>query len=462
MHLYFTRATGAEATVGDLEQAQARTFLREESVVGMPFLLDAHGVYLADLNRWLRSLPTSGAPARLTWRAYARDVKDWGSFLEAHGVGFWEADEGDLAVYHRVRRMGPDRISRGTWDRICFALDRVYSWAVEEGVIRAKPFDARRIREKGGPSRNIRFVSKRDYAFFRDVGLRGLLPDGSQDPLSRVENVERNTAFADLLVTTGLRLTEGSYALVSEPPQATTDQEILKQRWRVPEGLAKGGKERYTLVPVRVLRALDDYVRFERSVQVRRARDQGRYAGSEWTVLTRLTEHAGRDATTGAVVKTRHAGPSDRTGLLYSADGVLAPAMLFLGDEGLPLSHEAWESIFRRANDRCARFGLDLHITPHVLRHTFATWTLAQYLREHMRGNASGGGTYAAYLLAPVRRLMRLLGHSSAVTTFAYLDLVGDAPEVLDEVLGETLFDEMPELGDDDNQDRLTLHTANR
>lgn len=455
VHLYFTETAGIEWALGGLNRAGVARCLAEETSKGMPFLIDGDGRYVTDVNRWLRSLPTNGAPSPHTWRAYARDVKEWGSYLESHGLTFWEADEEDLDRYHRIRRMGTGCVSRETWLRMTYALDRLYSWAVEEGVIRAKPFDATRIREKGGRSRNIRFVSKRDYAFFRDVGLRGLLPNGSPDPRSRVENVERNAVFADLLVTTGLRLSEGSYIVTTEPPQITTDPAIRKQRWHVPAGLGKGGKERYTLAPVRVLRGLDDYVQFERTVQVRRGWEQGHYSGDGWTVLNALTLHAGRDATTGDLVKIRHADPLVRRRLLHSAHGTLEPLALFLGNDGLPLSHRAWESIFERASERCARFDRDLHITPHVLRHTFATWTLTQYLREHLQQNLSGSDTYKAYLLAPVRRLMRLLGHSSALTTFEYLDLVGDVPELLDEVLEASALDDLPELGEDGDADEL-------
>jgi hypothetical protein len=38
---------------------------------GMPFVLNDDGSYEWVLNRFLRSLPTSGARAPRTWRAYA-------------------------------------------------------------------------------------------------------------------------------------------------------------------------------------------------------------------------------------------------------------------------------------------------------------------------------------------------------------------------------------------------------
>jgi integrase len=51
-----------------------------------------------------------------------------------------------------------------------------------------------------------------DYRIFRDVGLRGLALDGTERPGARDRNGLRNALFADLLVTTGLRLEEASLA----------------------------------------------------------------------------------------------------------------------------------------------------------------------------------------------------------------------------------------------------------
>ncbi|MCH4554403.1 hypothetical protein MKW35_17415, partial [Aestuariibaculum sp. L182] len=51
---------------------------------------------------------------------------------------------------------------------------------------------------------DVRFVTMDDYRIFREVGLRGLTPDGTERPGARDRNGLRNALFADLLVTTGL------------------------------------------------------------------------------------------------------------------------------------------------------------------------------------------------------------------------------------------------------------------
>src|SRR5437870_13223066 len=45
------------------------------------------------VNRWLRELPASGAPAPNTWEAYARAVKEWMEFLVEHGVELFDSRE---------------------------------------------------------------------------------------------------------------------------------------------------------------------------------------------------------------------------------------------------------------------------------------------------------------------------------------------------------------------------------
>jgi len=62
---------------------------------GMPVLVD-DDLRLEDgpaaprpsvmVNRWLRELPASGAPAPSSWENYARAVKEWAEFLAGHGV----------------------------------------------------------------------------------------------------------------------------------------------------------------------------------------------------------------------------------------------------------------------------------------------------------------------------------------------------------------------------------------
>lgn len=62
----------------------------------------------------------------------------------------------------------------------------------------------------------MRFISLDEYRIFRDAGLRALTITSAERPGARDRNGTRNALFAELLLTTGLRLEEASFLLASE------------------------------------------------------------------------------------------------------------------------------------------------------------------------------------------------------------------------------------------------------
>lgn len=70
---------------------------------------------------------------------------------------------------------------------------------------------------------------------------------------------------------------------------------------------------------------------------------------------------------------------------------------LFLNRSGTRMSDRAVRDVIRR---RCEEAGLDVHVTPHMFRHTFATWLLERDV--------------------DIRYIQKLLGHSSLRTTEIY------------------------------------------
>src|SRR3546814_2245730 len=94
----------------------------------------------------------------------------------------------------------------------------------------------------------VRFVTMDDYRIFRDVGLRGLALDGTERPGARDRNGLRNALFADLLVTTGLRLEEASGLLADELAAIDHDHDQAQQLWLpLPPPLTKGDRGRSVL-----------------------------------------------------------------------------------------------------------------------------------------------------------------------------------------------------------------------
>jgi integrase len=191
----------------------------------VPVLLRGGILYDADLDRFFLDLPLNGVRSPHSLRAYGYDIAVWVRFLDAAcGKTVWAATHSDVDAFHRARRRkdAGARISAASWNRSIAALEKLYQWAVSEGLVASTPFthrDVWRRANAGGRSRmaarnnafercakrsDVRFVSLEDYRRFRDIGLRGLAPDGIERPGARDRNGLRNALFAELLVATGL------------------------------------------------------------------------------------------------------------------------------------------------------------------------------------------------------------------------------------------------------------------
>ena len=164
----------------------------------------------------------------------------------------------------------------------------------------------------------------------------------SSGALSR-SNSLRDVAMLELLYSTGGRVSEIIGVNLNDLAKVRNDDEVIQTiRLR-----GKGSKERIVPVGSFALQALDDYL-----VRLRPA----------------LAEHAVRD------------------------DGAL-----FLNSRGRRISRQSAWTIVSEAAKRC---GLENKVSPHALRHSYATHLL------------DGG--------ADIRVVQELLGHSSVTTTQIY------------------------------------------
>lgn len=127
----------------------------------------------------------------------------------------------------------------------------------------------------------VKFVSFEDYLLWRDVGLRGRLPDGRPDPSWRGRHDERNALFADVLIYTGMRLGEASCLLAPELPGERAAARGLGAIDLGP-AVTKRSRARTVFAPPRLVRALDRYARIERGEMV------ARISAAESTVYTYL------------------------------------------------------------------------------------------------------------------------------------------------------------------------------
>ncbi len=374
------------ASKGWSRQAQAPSIMRD----GAPY--DPH------LDRFFADLPLNGVRSQHSLRSYAYDLLVWVRFLdEARAKTVWQATREDVDAYHRARRLdeAANRISAASWNRAIAALDKLYRWAIEEGLVGQSPFTYRDVwrrlpsvhgrtitatrnqaYERAARRSDVKFITIEDYRHFRDVGLLGLAFDGNERPGARDRNGTRNALFADLLITTGIRLEEASSLLTVEIEDAVRasadgDKQVA---FRLSAGLTKGDKGRTIRIPASLLSRLRSYIEIERAVAVEKFRMRNgikRIPGALTCIL-----NAGRIevATAGGEhrpLRLDTVTPDERRRLvIHSRDGTPAePAVLWLSEVGLPVAPNSWEVAFSRASQRCQAAGLACDVHPHQLRH---------------------------------------------------------------------------------------------
>jgi site-specific recombinase XerD len=453
-------ADGGAASAGWSRRGQAPSIQRDGAS------------YDARLDRFLADLPLNGVRSQHSLRSYAYDLLVWVRFLdEARRKTVWQATRDDVDAYHRARRHddATNRISAASWNRAVAALDKLYRWAVEDRIIAQSPFTYRDVwrRMPSGGGRTItitrnqayertakrsdvKFITIEDYRQFRDVGLLGLAVDGSARKGARDRNGNRNALFADLLVTTGLRLEEASSLLAVEIDAAIrTSADGDKQvAFRLPPALTKGDKGRTIRVPASLLARLRSYIEVERANAVAKfsCRDGAKrmadriIVGVDGGTIQVTTKDSAR-----APLRLDTVTPDERRRLIMcDSDSVpIEPAALWLSEIGLPVAPNSWEAVFARASRRCQDAGLAFDVSPHQLRHSFAVHMLALLIRQQFgcaaKSEDLSGAAYRRLLGDPLQQVQRLLGHASLATTYIYLDHLAGCQDTVDAAVEELL-----------------------
>ena len=80
--------------------------------------------------------------------------------------------------------------------------------------------------------------------------------------------------------------------------------------------------------------------------------------------------------------------------------------------------------------------GIEVEVTPHTLRHTFAVNMLSMLIREQIGSvfdpQDQHGAAYRRILGDPLQKLQHLLGHASITSTYIYLDSLAEAQELVE------------------------------
>lgn len=457
---------------------------------GMPVLIDddlrfedAAGPRATTVvNQWLRERPISGAPSPASWEVYARALKGWMEFLADRGIpvfGTREQLRTGLGLYAEHRLAGPlsVRVSESTWNLYMVVLAMFYDWAVHEDYATAVPFtyaSAKRIVagqlinirrnlakvRAAKPHTTIKYLAQ-DFADLFVRRIEGMLPDGTPDPTFRGSNPGRNSAMAQLVLSSGLRRQEFTHLLVHEIPPLPAVRTDLPIPLPVGSAITKGRKERTTWISYDALAAVHRYFDLERALTTE---------GSVWKpegdplVVTDADWLGGK--VNGRRVAWARLTPAERRRLIDPAGGSV---LLAVQHDGSPFLD--WPTVFRRASDDIRnRFEPRFpHVKPHRLRHSFALFTLEKLVAGYYQQAAKlvddtgDNPAMALYLTKadPLMILRDLLGHSSVTTTELYLSKLdttrifrdayehaGHRAQPADDILAE-LDEEFDELADD-------------
>ena len=432
----------------------------------IPVILRDGAIYDLHLERYFLDLPLNGSRSRHSLRAHGYDVLVWVRFLaSARGKFVWRADADDVAAYHRARRRSDAefRISASTWNRAIASLDKLYRWAEREGLIERTPFTHRQVWRRSHDGRraavtgrndayeraarrpDVRFIDLTDYRAFREVGLRGLTVEGTERPGARDRNGARNALFADLLVTTGLRLEEASHLLAAEIPVCDARSE-RQRRVELPAALTKGDRGRSMLLPRRLLPVFDAYIAVERAAAVAKFAQRRGWEAIDRPIFIHSPSFGQRalHLVGGGTMDMEVVTPDERARLVICADDGTPreAAVLWLTEVGHPVLPNSWEAIFARASRRCTDAGIPVRLSPHQLRHSFAVHMLAMLIQRRLADAAAPVGAMEGYRQLvgdPLQQVQRLLGHSSLATTSIYLDHLATRADTVDAAVEELL-----------------------
>ena len=445
-----------------LTEQEQQVLARRAVPAKMPFFVDDQTLeYPHDINGFLRRLPSQGVNSPITWKAYAYQVAVWVRYIRENmgRNSIWEATREDAESFYRSRRtMDPDTaISASTWNSLVRVLVKLYDYGIEKEHTKTNIFRLHKgftyngvpvdeeettLAEKHSQKDTMRFHSLEEYAFLRDVGFKGMLPDGNKDPDYTPRNDARNTAMVELLVTTGMRISEATVLTLPELEKVEFPEILSNMGTLVlPESITKKNKQRKIFVPKRVLEQVNDYITFEREAAVLRGNKVGSYEGADWIVVSSkdvklVTLPSGHRRSIAKL-----SSPTRRKLLFKRKDGLLEPFVLWLSTNGTPLQTSAWTKVFDIATQRCAQHGKTIESYPHKLRHTFAVHML-NFL-ENSRVGKDKEGTEGVYAGDSLRTVQLLLGHTSVATTYVYLGSV----DLMSVLIDKSLLRYVTELG---------------
>jgi integrase/recombinase XerD len=310
--------------------------------------------------------------SRNTLEAYRSDLLQLGQFLKARRVEVVAAQHRDLAAFLSQRAGEP--LAAATLARKLACLRSFYRHLRREGTIAHDP-----TAELRGPRKTQRLPR----VLSRDEVARLLREPRGTDPAAL-----RDRAVLELMYACGLRVSE---VVGLELADVDLQEGVLRAQ-------GKGSKERLVPIGRQAVAALRAYTRSGRPHLL----DGARREGAKGTA--RVQGRSGRNGqitASGAGVTAGTAKPDVvKPRSAMAAGGESAPSRLFLNRRGAGLTRQG---LYKIVQDHARGAGLESKMSPHTLRHTFATHLLA-------------GG-------CDLRSLQEMLGHADLATTQVYTHL---------------------------------------
>jgi integrase/recombinase XerC len=363
---------------------------------GQPFFLSSNGLPDQELNGFCSYLLSPRRASPRTWASYAIQVAIYIRYLESQGKDWKAAKRNDIKSYFIVRTTGEFQnkapIKTRSWNIAATAIVHLYEYAQDNLLISELPFRYRAVKSKLGG-----FINAADItAKFTPNELNFISIDDYKckwrPTLAGEKNSQRNLALTDLLISSGIRISEALNLKIYQIPDP--DDEKYYGRKTVPiKVVGKGNKGRTVRVPKKCVRAINFYIEEERIESV----------------------HKPHESTAKSKNTSDH---------------------VFLSVNGSPLSARAIEFLFARISKLAG-----IKITPHGCRHTFAVYQLEAMIKRmamNLKELKSGGAdAYRQILNDPLRELQLLLGHKQIASTYIYLDFLEDAEALVDESLSD-------------------------
>ncbi|WP_225447910.1 site-specific integrase [Streptacidiphilus sp. P02-A3a] len=411
---------------------------------GTPFFLDGGMRPSEPLSSFFREEAKTLEISSL--RDYTYDLLDVVDFLMGldPAEDLLSAGEDDLVAYRDDRTLHQEEpLSPATWRRRRVAINNFYTWALETGEVERRPYHRRKngrdVLAWGSVSQlDVRHLTFDQWRCLKDIGLRGLLPDGGVDPAFLGKDPLRNSCAAELAISTGMRLREFSCLLDIEVgvPRRDGSAQLVDL-----ESIAKYKQPRTVEIQDATLREIDLYRRSERASAVRRAARGLSRRREDLFVVTDID--TARMKLSGVLhgrrrtFKVRLMDAPLRRITVFEGDDGLESMALFVGRHGQMLGRQRWEQVFGAAQDRCAaliaahdlKLEMPRTIRIHDLRHTFAIFMLellTQLVLEQAAKEIRDGGGSPAHLGEHLARnaflrVQQLLGHRRPESTMRYL-----------------------------------------